>query len=127
VKEVTCKNCGYMGGEDFSNQDGTHTCPKCKSRNVHIHPILRESISLHEKLGIKARHPGQRKPFKEVLVGDDLFRKFGKWMRKRRVIDREKDQYEELVVDPETGKTVNRCSEKLSNHKGHGSAKKRKQ
>lgn len=40
-----------------------------------------------------------------------------------RHIDRSKDQYFELVVDPETGEIIHHCEEKLSAHRGRGSAK----
>jgi hypothetical protein len=44
-------------------------------------------------------------------------------MRKLRLIDREKDWYEEKVIDPETGKAIHHTKECLSNHTDHGSAK----
>ncbi len=44
-------------------------------------------------------------------------------MVKKRIIDRENNWYEEVVVDEETGEVVHENSEPLSDHKGHGSAK----
>ena len=45
-------------------------------------------------------------------------------MVKKRVIDRGNNWYEEVVVDEETGKVVHENCEPLSDHKGHGSAKR---
>ena len=44
-------------------------------------------------------------------------------MEKRRLIDRDGDRYEESVVDPATGETIHECTEPLSEHWNHGSAK----
>ena len=48
----------------------------------------------------------------------------GKYMQKERLIDHDNDRYREKVVDPETGKTIHKCDEALSEHRNHGSAKK---
>ena len=42
-------------------------------------------------------------------------------------IDRKKDFYEEVVKDKATGKIVHQCKELLSKHKGHGSAKHKRE
>ena len=44
-------------------------------------------------------------------------------MQKERVIDRDKDQYKETVIDPQTGQVIHQNKEPLSEHFGHGSAK----
>jgi len=46
-------------------------------------------------------------------------------MHLERLIDRENDWYAETVTDPETGEIVHECKEPLSEHQGHGAAKKR--
>jgi hypothetical protein len=48
-------------------------------------------------------------------------------MKLRRIIDRRNNRYQELVVDPQTGETVREVDEPLSEHRGHGSAKPKKQ
>ena len=44
-------------------------------------------------------------------------------MRRIMRIDRENDQYQEVVTDPSTGEAVHRCEEPLSQHTGHGDAR----
>lgn len=42
-----------------------------------------------------------------------------------RLIDRENNLYHEKVISIDTGEIVHECKEKLSDHSGHGSAKKK--
>jgi hypothetical protein len=50
----------------------------------------------------------------EGIVGDDLQRKSGKWYKKDRVIDQEKDYYRDTITDPETGEVIDDEERKLS-------------
>jgi hypothetical protein len=86
---------------------------------------ITENLSFHESIAHTATHAGEQKPYSEGISGDDLHRKSGKWMKKERLIDREKDHYKEVVTDPQTGQVIHHCDEPLSKHTGHGSAKKR--
>ena len=80
---------------------------------------MRDSIKLKLK-SVKGN------TLKEESSGDDFSTSHGKYMQKQRIIDHEKDLYEEVVVDPKTAKIVHSCKEPLSEHRGHGSAKKKK-
>ena len=66
---------------------------------------------------------GIKKAAVELVQGDDLYRKSGKWNKMKRLIDRTGDDYEKLIVDPDTGEIIHHCHERLSEHQGHGSAK----
>jgi len=116
----TCNTCDHTGGNEFRTPEGTCQCPQCGSADVRIEISFSESIAMHESLGTKARHEGEKRPFRETSAGDDLRRSDGKWMEKHRVIDRDGDLYEERVVDPDTGEVVHECAERLSEHRGHG-------
>ena len=59
-------------------------------------------------------------------MGDDLHRKSGKWHHREMYIDRENNQYKEIVKDKTTGKIIYERKEPLSKHKGHGSAKRKR-
>ncbi|HEX9606066.1 MAG TPA: hypothetical protein VF962_02455, partial [Gemmatimonadaceae bacterium] len=59
----------------------------------------------------------------EIISGDSLYRKSGKWNTIVRVIDKENDRYSEIVKDPDTGKIVWHEDEPLSAHRRHGSAR----
>ena len=73
----------------------------------------------------KARHGTSGRPFYEAKSGADLHRASGRWMQRDLVIDRENDRYYEIVVDSETGEVIRTCEESLSQHRDHGSAKKK--
>ncbi len=61
----------------------------------------------------------------EQTSGDDLWRARGKWMKLERLVDRENDLYRKIIADPETGEVVIRVEKPLSQHRGHGSAKRK--
>ena len=77
-------------------------------------------------MGLKGRHGGSGKPYLKSVTGADLHRESGKWMHLERVVDRDKDEYKEVVIDPETGAVIHSCVEPLSKHQGHGAAKGKK-
>lgn len=121
---VTCGKCGEELDESSDHIfELRNPCPKCGSASRQFKVLLKSELLLKSKLGIKGRRGGKGKPFIEIVVGDDLFRKLGKWMRLERTIDRESDLYEEKIIDPETNEVIHDCKEPLSQHIGHGSAK----
>lgn len=77
-------------------------------------------------IGMKARSADSRKIWYESFVGAHWSHKFQKFMDKIRTFDHRNDKYLEQVKDPDTGQTVHYCSEPLSEHVGHGSAKNKK-
>ncbi len=93
-------------------------CPSCGSTG-RIEDDIREKVTIKFK-----PHGTTGKKELEITLGDDLYRKGKKWNKKKRVIDRGHDQYEERVVDPKTGEIVHGCQEPLSSHTGHGCDKK---
>ncbi|MFA5367682.1 MAG: hypothetical protein WC333_07380 [Dehalococcoidia bacterium] len=83
-------------------------------------------VGIQASVGYKAKRGGKGKPFIQGFSGSSWSRKFQKWMHLNRIIDRENDKYEELVINPETGEEIHRCEEPLSQHIGHGDDKRRK-
>jgi hypothetical protein len=47
------------------------------------------------------------------------------WGHRYKMEDKRNDNYVERVADLQTGEEIHFCNEKLSEHRGHGSAKKR--
>ena len=84
-----------------------------------------ESVIARDGLGVKAKRTGQKKPFVETLSFPSLFRRLGKLVHHQRVIDRDNNLYYEKIVDYETGAVLHEQKEPLSEHFGHGSAKKK--
>ena len=84
-----------------------------------------DGMRFSEGLERKQLRPGYTKPILEDFSRDEVRRLDGKPVRRRRVIDRLNDQYEERVTEKKTGQVLHECKEPLSKHRGHGSAKKR--
>jgi hypothetical protein len=87
---------------------------------------LTSTVCVKSKITAKAENLGARKPFYELISGDDLFRLTGQWNRLKQVIDRKRDYYLKIVTDPKSGIVIRYCEEPLSKHQERGSAKKRK-
>lgn len=115
-----CRDCGYEFIEPESPQ-----CPKCGSRNLLICDT--DSVKFHERIRLRVSHKDQRRHYRELIRGEELYEKEGKWVDKYRLIDKETDEYHELVTDPETGRVIHECKEPLTEHRGHGSAKHKAQ
>jgi len=127
VPEYTCGNCGIELSEDFCRpKPDRRPCPSCGDFRRNAYVKIEEKCVAQDGLGIKARHPDQRKPFYESYGGPDRSRSLGKLVHKERTIDRENDDYREHVHDYETGEVLHHCEEPLSEHRGHGDAKKKR-
>jgi hypothetical protein len=90
----------------------------------HLDRTAHDELSFKTELKTRVKRQGKSKPKIESISGDDLHRQTGKWYTKERVIDQERDYYRETITDPKTGKVVYHQEHKLSQHRGHGSAKK---
>lgn len=125
VESVRCGQCGTFLTEPTDLPvSGRVPCPTCGSKSRLFSVSIHATVRARSKLGLKAKYLGRGRPFVEMVGGDDLDRKTGKWMKLSRVIDREKDWYTETVTDPETGEIVHQTDEPLSQHQGHGDAKR---
>ena len=120
MEEIYCKDCG----KKLTRED--KICPNCGSKKKHIKSIFEVEIGLPSQIKGKVKKQGVRKPIKEFKVGDDLHHKSGKWHHREMYIDRENNQYKEIVKDKTTGEIIHECMEPLSKHKGHGSAKRKR-
>lgn len=49
-----------------------------------------------------------------------------KWVHREKTEDRRNNRYTETVMDPDTGEIIHQTDEPLTEHRGHGSAKKKK-
>lgn len=125
---VNCGNCGSELDEDVSSGvEYRQSCPHCGSLTRRVSITVSDTIHVHSKMKVAARHGNRGRPFLEQIIGDDLYGKTGKWMIRQMIIDRAKDWYRETVTDPETGEVVHHSEEPLTQHRGHGSSKKRKE
>lgn len=81
--------------------------------------------------GIRYKHKnpklsGRRKILSEGFNSYSFSYDIGKLVNHQRLIDRQNDKYIEIVKDEGTNHLLHYCNEKLSDHRGHGSAKIKK-
>jgi len=115
---MICSNCGVPIG----TCDEAHPCPAYGSLDRTLVVADSGSIQSYEKVKGKGRRLGER-PHREFATGDDLSTKTGEWNRLKRVIDRDKNIYFELVTN-QAGDVIHYCEERLDQHRRHGSDKK---
>lgn len=123
-----CGGCGRKLDESASLPPSERLpCPSCGSTARAFSEQVEDKVTNRERLGFKVKCGGKRRPAVEGVSGADLHRKSGRWMHLTRLIDRKKDRYEEVVTDPETGEVIHECRERLSDHRGHGAARRREE
>lgn len=126
-ESVECSECGILLGE-LANDTNRLPCPECGSMKRTIHLQLSDTIDhpVVEMIDMKVKKPsltGSRKLRLHIKSGQELSRRLGRYVNKERVLDKDNDQYLEIVTDPLTGEVLHHCDEPLSKHQGHGSAK----
>lgn len=127
--EVRCANCNVVLNEKLDGS--THPpCPNCGSVYRHVLATAEEEVPLRirEDTRTDIKDPSRRSKDKlrrQILSGDSLHHKTGKWMKRYQEIDKDADRYRKIVSDLETGEVLRDVDEPLTDHQGRGSAKGR--
>jgi len=121
---VTCAECGVVVSDEMQSSERT-PCPNCGSIFRKVHVTVPETIKAY--VSVRGRHKDPSRKSKDKLRADffsgyERQHSTGKMVKKTRVIDKDKDEYREQVIDPVNG-VIYRCEEKLSEHRGHGDAR----
>jgi len=113
--DCLCSGCGASlnDGEPADRE----ACPNCgsRARTFGVAADIRIQSAVYLKTHTKHRDGGS-KVLREVIEGDDYYRKTGKWSVMRRVIDRGKNWYEEIFRERETGAIIHEKAHPLSEH-----------
>lgn len=121
----SCTDCGHLL-EAGQIVNGRHIpCPACGSVRRTIGVTTVESVIARDGLEVKAKRLGQKKPYWEARSVPSFSVAKQKLVQHDRIIDRDEDKYSERVTDYESGAVIHESTEQLSDHRGHGSAKKR--
>ena len=124
MDSTSCSDCGHA----FLDGSERVPCPKCGSEKRTFADSVHERIHVREFLGYRIVNKKVRKePLVEHVHKLEVQRSTGRTVEKSRTIDRRADEYHEEVIDDLTRKVIHACREPLSSHKGHGSAKKKKE
>ena len=122
VEACECADCGAVLVTDTEQE--REPCPKCGSSSRRYSEHCEDSFKVYDQYRIKGKHGGRGKFFIKEVGGANFYFKDQVWNHLVRVIDRENDRYIETITNMSTGKIVRHVDEPLSNHRGHGSAKK---
>jgi hypothetical protein len=113
--ERFCKECGRR---KFFQR----FCLWCLKRtNSDIRIFISETITIRDSIKLRKYKQGIKKFLIEIISGwfptrDKLADKLPHGVEKSRVVDREKNEYHEIVKDYKTKKVVHECHEPLSEH-----------
>jgi hypothetical protein len=122
---TSCAECGAELPESPEIPPAERTpCETCGSLARRFSVGLSATLEVHSQLSVKAKSAGERRPFVEQKVGDDLHRRTGRWSRLVRLIDRRNDRYLEHIEDAGTGDVLSHVDTSLRSHRGHGDAKR---
>jgi hypothetical protein len=128
-KEVTnhgrfCKECGNK--KRIPESVGGRFCLYCRKNTLsNIHISLSETIKVRDSFRLDKKSASFRRFAVRVLGGWYSSKRYKEGVILSRTLDKEKDEYHEVVKEYETGKVVHESHEKLTEHTNHGSAKGR--
>ncbi|MEJ0021263.1 MAG: hypothetical protein WDN47_01635 [Candidatus Doudnabacteria bacterium] len=114
TQEKFCQNCRRK--LNFEEKP----CSNCGSVAAMIKVHIKETTNIRMSLELKHKRNGFKRPLKEIIQGwfQNIITKdkeFG--VDKVRIIDREKDEYHEVVRDLKTNELIRDKHEPLSHHK----------
>ena len=100
-------------------------CPACGGTSRRADEEIHDELGILEHWRILGKRPGRRGRLFEMRNGADFYFKTGEWHHLVRNIDRENNYYLEKITRISDGVLVRFDERPLSEHQGHGSAKKR--
>jgi hypothetical protein len=113
-----CQNCGELRSECDK------VCSKCGCSKKRFEIICCDNLELHDQINGKISNFITNKISVIFKIGDNFFNKTKRWHVLERLIDRKNNLYKEYIKD-EHGNIIKNVIEPLSDHTGHGSAKKK--
>ncbi|NCI51320.1 hypothetical protein GWC95_15435 [Sediminibacterium roseum] len=128
---ITCTNCQHKTDHPenraFTEEDSKTPCAVCGHTVKSIEISIDDSLLVKEDVMIKKidpKLPSKKKVLSTTQSGDEYHRNSGTWQERTRIIDRENNLYYEKIENKEINFSKE-VSEKLTDHQGHGSAKKK--
>jgi hypothetical protein len=123
-----CETCDLRVETAETIQDAP-CCPTCRRPLAMLRKILVSDLAVgHEFIDLKAKddkYPSRKKLRRHIQTG--IRRGADKRLVElKQIMDRNSGQYEKKVVDYETGEIIRDCKEPLRDHRGRGSARKKK-
>jgi hypothetical protein len=127
---VWCGGCGKQLDESPSTPLRERTpCPHCGSTGRRFGVEITSVAEVRAGVRAKARSgeagkPGG-KPWLTTMSEPSWSHARQKWMHREKTENRRDNRYTEVVKDPDTGEIVHEIDEPLTDHRGHGSARRK--
>jgi hypothetical protein len=123
-----CPGCGYTrrtyGVLSSTTATGTASSTRTVGKNLSTTAKGRARYRAKARSG-EAGKPGG-KPWLTLKSGPSWSYSSQKWMHREKTENRRDNRYTEVVKDPDTGEIVYEVDEPLTDHWGHGSARRKK-
>lgn len=117
-----CSNCNFSW--PMAHVTEQPACPECGSTQLRGHETISIDIGSPRVLGAKLRDRSKKRPIFEYKFKLGIYRKTGEWSAVERTFYRNINLYVELITNWRTGEVIRYVSEPLSQHIGHGSARR---
>jgi len=125
VYEAVCLDCESTATQDqgflVHQRAPCNACGSTKRK----YPQLAKSYSGDVGLVLTMKTPERRraKSLIHETSGPNFSKSLGRWVWRNVEVDRIRNYYREIVLDPESGEVLHHCEEPLSDHRLHGTAK----
>lgn len=93
---VSCADYDEILPAQWAHSSVEHPCPKCSSIRKKIQMEVADCVGIEVRGNMRARlkdpnFSSRKNLCVEVIAGDDLRKSDGRWMKKERVVDKERD------------------------------------
>lgn len=122
--DTFCAACSTRIEVDCDEAGVRLPCPSCGAFHRTFEVSIVETLGVLDGTGMNLKRPGIKKPVIEQFDKPSYSYSRKEYVRHVRVIDREGDKYLETVTPYGSHEPIHHCAESLSQHVGHGSAKK---
>jgi hypothetical protein len=123
------KTCTKCNDTTETESDITNSCSVCGNDNPgFIKQIsISDNMSMYDGIRLKKKNDNKTGKKKIEVESRDVWEKNISrdiMVKRKMLINRKDNAYFEEITNPVTGEVIHRCKEKLSDHTGHGNAKK---
>lgn len=124
MTHIVCQVCQSQIDISDEMADGSSiVCSQCGTK-IYFKKLTGD-IQIKGDLWYKGKRFGKGGWFRRGKIGASWSHFFKRWMHRERHLDKERDRYTEVITDPSNGQIIHEVDEHLTQHQGHGDAKKR--
>lgn len=126
---VTCRDCSNPLPRSVLDSMMRPACSACGGVSAHVEMHLTGTVEAYKTMSYNAFNPAlsrRKGVFARGVHKRDWFRKEGVWANVRRQLNKRENTYEEIITYAESGEPIHEVREALTEHRGHGTARRAK-